>query len=56
MRFQSVLVPLVQTVQIDCDHGLHWSIQRFAYFGRNFLIGYCIFRGEKPFAEKEHLG
>ena len=23
-----------------CDHGLQWSIQRFAYFGRNFLIGY----------------
>ena len=38
----------MQTVQVDCDHGLQWSMQKFAYFGRIFLIGYSIFRGESP--------
>ena len=35
-RVQSVLVPLVQTVQVDCDHGLYWSIQKCAYLARIF--------------------
>ena len=26
---------------------------KFAYFGRNFLIGHSIFRREKPFADEE---
>ena len=49
-RVQSVLVPLVQTVQA------YWSIQKLAYFGRKFLIGYSIFRREKPFADEEQSG
>ena len=49
-------VPLVQTVQVDCDHGLHWSIQKCAYFGRNVLIGYSLLRSEKLFADEEHAG
>ena len=53
-RVQSVLVPLIQTVQGDCDHGLHWSIETFAYFGWDFLIGYSIFRRETPFADEVH--
>ena len=53
-RVQSVLVPLVQTEEVHYDHGLQWSIQEFAYFGRTFLIGCYIFRREKPFADEEH--
>ena len=36
-------------MQVYCDHGL-WSIPKFAYFGRNFLIWYSIFGRETPFA------
>ena len=49
-RVQSDLVPLIQTVQV---HGLQWSIQKVAYFGKNFLIGYSIFGREEPFANEE---
>ena len=41
-------------MQVDCEHGLHWSITRFAYFGRNSLIGYSIFRREMPFGAEDH--
>ena len=51
-RVQSDLVPLVQTVQVYRDNGLQWY-PKFAYFGREFLIGYSIFRREKPFADEE---
>ena len=57
-RVQSDLAPLVQTVQVYCDHGLQWSIQTNSnsYFGKNFLIGYSIFKREKPFADEEQSG
>ena len=38
-RVQSVFIPLEQTTQVNSDDGHHWSTEKLAYYGRNFLIG-----------------
>ena len=49
-RVESVLVPLRQTVQVDCDHGLHWSIQNLHILAQIFSLD-IIFLEAKIFLE-----
>ena len=45
---QSVLAPLVQTVQVHCDHGLHWSIQNLHSFAGIFSLDIVYLEGKNP--------
>ena len=47
-RVQSVLVPLVQTVQVYCDHGLQWSIEKNAYLAGIFSLDVPYLVGKSP--------
>ena len=45
---QSVLIPLAQIVQVNCDHGFHWSMQRFPYLTGIFSLDILNLEGESP--------
>ena len=47
-RYQSDLVQLAQTVQVYCDHGLQWSIQKFAYLTGIFSLDVLYLVGKSP--------
>ena len=42
------LVPLRQTVQGDCDHGLHWSIQNLHILAGIFSLDILFLEGKSP--------
>ena len=46
----SVLVQLVQTstVQVDCDHGLHWSVQNLHILAGMFSLDVLYLEGKTP--------
>ena len=56
----SRLVPSLLANSLGLNKGLRtWPLlvnPKLAYFGRNVLIGYSVFRREKPFADEEHSG
>ena len=35
-------------MQHYCDHGTKWSNPKFAYYGRNYLIGHLSLAGKTP--------
>ena len=47
-RVQSDLVPLVQTVQVYCYHGLHWSIQNLHILAGIFSLDILFLEGKSP--------
>ena len=47
-QVQSVLVPFRQTVQVDCDHGLHWSIQNLHILAGIFSLDILFSQGKSP--------
>ena len=47
-RVQSVLGPLVQTVHVDCDHGLHWSCQNLHISAGIFSLDILYLEGKSP--------
>ena len=43
-------------MQVDCDHGIHWSIQNLHILAGIILLDILYFEGKKPFADNEHSG
>ena len=52
-RVPFVLVPLRQTVQVDCDHGLHWSIQDLHILAGILSLYILYLEGKSPFLMRE---
>ena len=47
-RVHSVIVPLVQTVQVYCDHGLQWSIKDMHNLGGICSLDILYLGGKSP--------
>ena len=44
----SSLIPLVQTLQVDCDHSLHWSIRELHVLAEIFRLDILYLNGKIP--------
>ena len=47
-RVQCVLVPLRQTMRVDCEHGLHWSIQNLHILTVILSLDILYLEGKSP--------